>query len=84
MDALDELISIGGSCNTVSSIPDAINPHPVQHHDLSEQTLHLYIFCPAGHCHTMQDYHQYRRHALEILSSGPHLWAALLCGGIIW
>ncbi|KAI0730680.1 hypothetical protein C8Q76DRAFT_596714, partial [Earliella scabrosa] len=36
------------------------------------------------HRHTVIDYRQYERRVIDMLSSGPHLRAALLRGGIIW
>ena len=44
----------------------------------------LYTYRNERHRYNILDYHQYQKRVAEVLSSGPHVRAALLCGGIIW
>ena len=84
--ALHELVSIGGTCHSISGIQEHISPVPPREEagPFDDNNSRKYVHRSDRHRHTSMDYHQYTCGVLDLLGSGPHMRAALLCGGIIW
>ena len=83
--AVLELSLSGTTCNTVSRLTttEHRSTRPGQR-PIMPVSSRLYAHRSDTHQHDLRDYRQYEARVADILSSGPHVRAALLAGGIIW